>query len=215
MILKEFRSAKDFKQYQGPSILVKCWQSVCPLRAINWDLRSEDQIIQDGKLAGQCPAWPGCRHFSCFVLSLATNHPSRNGQQQLQFTRIWRMVTSTLNMVKFTANNQYVFSGKEPSFISVIGQSQAEIISFVTWMHSIFNRFIPVAENRALLWLAFSCWSFLNCHLHWFIQDKHEFGGQKRRRREGKKKLYAEEKLFLLSSKQLNLLSLTLSVMLI
>jgi hypothetical protein len=41
------------------------------------------------------------------------------------------MVTSALSMMKFTANNQYVFSGKEPLFISVIGQSQAEIIPFV------------------------------------------------------------------------------------
>lgn len=194
MIFKEFSSAEDFQECQGPSILVKCRQSICPSNAINWGLRSEDQIIQDGKLAGECPAWPGCRHFSCFVLSLATNHPARNGQQQLQFTHIWRMVTSTLNMVKFTANNQYVFSGKEPSFISVIGQSQAEIISFVTWMNSIFNCFITVAENRALLWLAFSCWSFLNCRLHWCIQDKCEFGGRKRRRREGKKKVVCREK---------------------
>jgi hypothetical protein len=51
------------------------------------------------------------------------------------------MVTCALSMVKITANNQYVFSGKEPSFISVIGQSQAEIISFVTRMLSILNRF--------------------------------------------------------------------------
>lgn len=132
---------QKFKEYEGAFILVECRQSICPLHAINRDLRREDQTIQGGKLAGVRPAWPGCRHFSCPVLSLAANHPARNRQQQLQSTHIWRMVTSALSMVKYTANNHYVFSGKEPSFISVIGQSQAEIISFVTWMHSIFNSF--------------------------------------------------------------------------
>lgn len=84
-------------------------QSVCLLHATRGDLRREDQIIQDGKLAGDHPAWPWCGHFSCLVLSFATNHPVRTRQERLQFTHIWRMVTSALSMVKFTAYNQYVF----------------------------------------------------------------------------------------------------------
>lgn len=172
------------------------------------------QKVQDGKLAGEGPAWPGCRHFSCLVLSLATNHPARNRQQHLQFTHTWRMVTSTLSMVKFTTNNQYVFSGKEPSFISVIGQSQAEIISFVTWMRSIFNCFMTVTENRALLWLVFHCCSFLNCHLQQGIQNKCEFW-EEEKEEEKEKKVVCRETAIFVSLKELNLLSLTLSVMLI
>lgn len=84
-------------------------QWVCLLHATHGDLRREDQIIQDGKWAGDHPAWPGCGHFSCPVLSFATNHPAKTRQEQLQFTYIWRMVTSALSMVKFTATNQYVF----------------------------------------------------------------------------------------------------------
>lgn len=174
---------KKVKEYECVFILVKWRQSICLLHAIHWDLRSEDQIIQDGKLAGEHAAWPGCGHFSCLVLSFATNHPAKNRQQQLQFTRTWRMVTSALSMVKFTANTQYIFSGKEPSVISVIGESQAEIFSLVTWMHSIFNCFATVAEKRALLRLAFSHWSFLNCHLCWSIKDKCEFWGDGKERR--------------------------------
>lgn len=170
-------------------ILVKCRWSICPLCTINRGLRHKDQIIQDGKLAGEHPAWPGCRHFSCLVLSLATNHPARIRLQQVEFPHTWRMVTPVLSMVKFRANNQYVFSGKEPLFISVIGQSQVEIISFVTWVHSIFRCFMTVAENRNLIWLAASCWSCLRCHLHWGTpKQSMSFEGE-RRWGEGKQKL--------------------------
>lgn len=163
-----------FEEYEDAFILVKWGQSICLLHVICQDLRREDPIIQDGRLAGECPAWPGCRHFSRLVLSLATNHPARNRQQQLQFTHVWRMVTSALSTVKFTANNQYIFPGKEPSFISVIGQSQAEIISFVTWIHSIFNCSITVAGNRLLPCLAFHGCSVPNFHVLWGAQDKCE-----------------------------------------
>lgn len=132
---------QKIKEYEDAFILVKCRQSICPLPVINRDLQREGQTIQDGKLAAEHPAWPGCRNFSCLVSSLAANHPARNRQQQCQLTHIWRMVTCALSMVKITANNQYVFSGKESSFISVIGQSQAEIISFVTRMLNILNPF--------------------------------------------------------------------------
>lgn len=118
-------------------------QSACLLHAFHWNLQREDHIIQEGKLAGDHSAWPGYGHFSCLVLSFATNHPARTRQQQLQFTHLWRMVTSALSMVKFTANNQYVFSGEELSFTSVIGESQAEIISLVTWRQSVSTALLP------------------------------------------------------------------------
>lgn len=146
-------------------ILVKCRWSICPLCTINRGLRRKDQMIQDGKLAGEHPAWPGCRHFSCLVLSLATNHPARIRLPQVEFPQAWRMVTPALSTVKFRANNQYVFSGKGPLFISVIRQSQAEIISFVTWMCSIFSCFMTGAAHRNLIGLAARCRT--NCHLHW------------------------------------------------
>lgn len=187
---------KKIKECESVFILVKWRQSICLLHAIHWGLSSEDQIVQDGRLAGEHPTWPGCGHFSCLVLSFATNHPAKSRQQHLQVTHTWRMVTSALSMVKFTANNQYVFSGKEPSLISVIGESQAEMISLVTWMHSIFNCSATVAGKRALLRLAFSHWSFLNCHLCWSIKDKCEYLGDGKRRR-GKKQVVYMEKLFL------------------
>lgn len=132
-------------------ILVKCRWSICPLCTINRGLRRKDQMIQVGKLAGEHPAWPGCRHFSCLVLSLATNHPVRIRLPQVEFPHAWRMVTPALSTVKFRANNQYVFSGEGPLFISVIGQSWAEIISFVTWMRSVFSCFMTGAANRNLM----------------------------------------------------------------
>lgn len=85
-----------------------------------------------------------------------------------------------------------IFRQRTISLTSVIGESQAEIISLVTWMHSIFNGCITVAENRTLLWLAFSCWSFLNCHFCWGIEDKCEFWGEGKGSR-GKEKVVWRE----------------------
>lgn len=70
---------QKFKEYEDAFILVKCRQSICPLPVINQGVFKEGQTIQDGKLAAEHPAWPGCRNFSCLVLSLAANHPRATG----------------------------------------------------------------------------------------------------------------------------------------
>lgn len=158
---------QKIKEHKSPFILVKCRWSICPLCTISRGLRQKDQIIQDGILAGEHPAWPGCRHFSCLVLSPATNHPAGIRRRPVEFAHAWRIVTPALSMVRFRANDQYVFSGREPSLISVIGRSQEEITPFVIWMCSLLGCFMTAVDTKNLIWLAAGCRGCLNCRSRW------------------------------------------------
>lgn len=129
-------------------------QSACLLHAFHWDLRREDHIIQEGKLAGDHSAWPGYGHFSCLVLSFLqiilqglgnSNFNSHTFEGWWLLHYPWWNSQPTINMY-FQAKNYH----------SLLLLENLRPRSYLLWLE---GRASQLLYYRG--WAqAFSCWSF-------------------------------------------------------